>query len=130
MSKSTKKEKGFDHQVQMPNVLNPDLLLTDFQQAEKHRDELAEKYQLFLMAHPKVFEFKPVGKNIFMRKENDLPYNHCWLRLKDKIDTEFTNVYRLMNHYKTDMRTAAYIHALNRLSDAVSAQGTHGYFSA
>ena len=51
-------------------------------------------------------------------------------RLKDKIDTEFTNVYRLMSHYKTDMRTAAYIHALNRLSDAVSAQGTHGYFSA
>ena len=43
-----KKEKGFDHQVQMPNVLSPDLLLTDFQQAEKHKDELAEKYQLFL----------------------------------------------------------------------------------
>ena len=57
-----KKEKGFDHQVQMPNVLSPDLLMTDFQQAEKHKDELAERYQLFLMAHPKVFEFKPVGK--------------------------------------------------------------------
>ena len=41
-----KKEKGFDHQVQMPNVLSPDLLLTDFQQAEKHKDELAEKYAI------------------------------------------------------------------------------------
>jgi glutamate dehydrogenase (NADP+) len=51
-------------------------------------------------------------------------------RLKEKMVTEFSNVYRLMNHYKTDMRTAAYIHALNRLCDAVSAQGTHGYFSA
>ena len=52
-----KNEKGYNHQVQMPNVLSPDVLLTDFQQAEKHKDELAEKYQMFLMAHPKVFEF-------------------------------------------------------------------------
>ena len=51
-------------------------------------------------------------------------------RLKEKMVTEFSNVYRLMNYYKTDMRTAAYIHSLNRLCDAVSAQGTHGYFSA
>ena len=81
-----KNEKGYNHQVQMPNVLSPDVLLTDFQQAEKHKDELAEKYQMFLMAHPKVFEFKPIGTNIFMRKDNALPYNHCWFRLKDKID--------------------------------------------
>ena len=91
-----KKEKGFDHQVQMPNVLSPDLLMTDFEQAEKHKDELAEKYQLFLMAHPKVFEFKPVGTNIFMRKENDLPYNHCWLRLKDKIDLPLSFHHQLL----------------------------------
>ena len=29
-----KNEKGYNHQVQMPNVLSPDVLLTDFQQAE------------------------------------------------------------------------------------------------
>jgi acyl-CoA thioesterase-2 len=91
-----KKEIGYDHQVQMPNVLSPDLLLTDFQQAEKHKDELAERYQLFLMAHPKVFEFKPVGTNIFMRKENDLPYNHCWFRLKDKIDLPLSFHHQLL----------------------------------
>ena len=60
-----KNEKGYNHQVQMPNVLSPDVLLTDFQQAEKHKDELAEKYQMFLMAHPKVFEFKPIGEGVF-----------------------------------------------------------------
>ena len=51
-------------------------------------------------------------------------------RLKEKMIAEFSNVYKLMLNYNTDMRTAAYIHALNRLCDAVSAQGTHGYFSA
>ena len=48
------------------------------------------------MAHPKVFEFKPVGTNIFMRKENDLPYNHCWLRLKDKIELPLSFHHQLL----------------------------------
>ena len=51
-----KDEEGFDHQIQMPNVLSPDLLLTDFEQAEKFKEELAERYQIFLAAHPKVFD--------------------------------------------------------------------------
>ena len=55
-----KKEKGFDHQVSMPNVLMPELLLTDFQQAEKHKDDFPVKYKMFLKAHREIFEFKPV----------------------------------------------------------------------
>jgi len=81
-----KKEEIYDHQINKPNVLSPDLLLNDFQQAEKYKDEIPERYQVFLKAHPEVFEFKPVGTNTFLRKENALPINHCWFRLKDKID--------------------------------------------
>ena len=122
-----KNEKGYNHQVQMPNVLSPDVLLTDFQQAEKHKDELAEKNQMFLMAHPKVFEFKPIGKNIFMRKDNALPYNHCWFRLKDKIDLPlpvhhqllaFVSDYQLLAtaslpHRKEIAKTRAYYASLD-----------------
>ena len=122
-----KNEKGYNHQVQMPNVLSPDVLLTDFQQAEKHKDELAEKYQMFLMAHPKVFEFKPIGTNIFMRKDNALPYNHCWFRLKDKIDLPlpvhhqllaFVSDYQLLAtaslpHRKEIAKTRAYYASLD-----------------
>ncbi len=64
-----KKEKGFDHQVSMPNVLMPELLLTDFQQAEKHKDDFPDKYKLFLKAHPEIFEFKPVETPIFLQKK-------------------------------------------------------------
>ncbi|WP_131782870.1 Glu/Leu/Phe/Val family dehydrogenase [Legionella gresilensis] len=42
---------------------------------------------------------------------------------------EFTNVYDLFQFHQIDMRTAAYIHALNRHAEAVMAQGTQGYFS-
>lgn len=50
-------------------------------------------------------------------------------RLKEIMLREFNNVYGLMETHKTDMRTAAYIHALNRQAEAVSSLGTREYFS-
>jgi glutamate dehydrogenase (NADP+) len=49
--------------------------------------------------------------------------------LKEIMLREFKNVYSLMETHKTDMRTAAYIHALNRQAEAVVALGTQDYFS-
>jgi len=43
---------------------------------------------------------------------------------------EFNAVYALMDENKIPMRVAAYAHALNRLGDAIHAQGTQSYFSA
>ena len=43
---------------------------------------------------------------------------------------EFNNVYQLMETHKTDMRTAAYIHALNQHCEAAVAQGIHSFFSS
>lgn len=57
----------------------------------------------------------------------DLPTVHQ--RLEEIMLREFGNVYQLMETHKTDMRTAAYILALNRHSAAVSALGTSEYFS-
>ena len=81
-----KKEDGYDHQIKKPNVLTPELLLTDIQQAEDHKDLTPERYAQLKQSHPEVFEFKPVGTHTFLQKENTLPLNHCWFRLKDKID--------------------------------------------
>ena len=61
-------------------------------------------------------------------------YGHYWVlddvhsRLQSKMKEEFNHVYQLMKTHKCDMRTAAYTHALNRLGEAISAQGTHEYF--
>ena len=51
-------------------------------------------------------------------------------RLRKIMQREFNLVYKRMQEYQSDMRTAAYAHALNRIGRAVSAQGTHSYFSA
>lgn len=50
-------------------------------------------------------------------------------RLHEIMTTEFLNVYQLMESHHTDMRTAAYVHALNRYVEAVVVQGTQSYFS-
>ncbi len=50
-------------------------------------------------------------------------------KLQRIISREFSAIYGLMNNIQTDMRTAAYTHALNRINDAIRSQGTSLYFS-
>lgn len=49
-------------------------------------------------------------------------------RLHDIMVPEFLKVYQIMEKNKIDMRTAAYIHALNRYGEAVEAQGTQRHY--
>lgn len=49
--------------------------------------------------------------------------------LKEIMVREFNYVYDLMTEHRCDMRTAAYIHALNRQAEAVVAMGTQQYFT-
>lgn len=51
-------------------------------------------------------------------------------RLSKLMSREFNAVYDLMQDKQVDMRTAAYIHALNRIGAAVEAQGTARYFTS
>jgi glutamate dehydrogenase (NADP+) len=50
-------------------------------------------------------------------------------KLRDIMAREFNAVYDLMEQHQIDMRTAAYAHALARMSDAISAQGTQRFFT-
>lgn len=49
-------------------------------------------------------------------------------RLYDIMSREFRRVYDIMQSKDIDMRTAAYVHALDRLGDAVASLGTQSYF--
>jgi glutamate dehydrogenase (NADP+) len=49
--------------------------------------------------------------------------------LKEIMVREFNNVYEIMEKNACDMRTAAYIHALNRQAEAIVALGTGEYFA-
>lgn len=50
-------------------------------------------------------------------------------RLEEKMQTAFKVVDETANELETDYRTAAYVVALRRLQDAISAQGSYDYFN-
>ncbi len=50
-------------------------------------------------------------------------------RLSEIMSREFKNVYDRSEALELDMRTAAYAHALDRIGEAVEAQGTRAFFS-
>ncbi len=56
--------------------------------------------------------------------------NEVHQRLHEIMSREFNLVHDLMIKHSTDMRTAAYTHALNRLGSAIEAQGTQRFFRA
>ncbi|MGK7907541.1 MAG: Glu/Leu/Phe/Val dehydrogenase [Synechococcus sp.] len=49
-------------------------------------------------------------------------------RLKTKMESESEFVYQLSKHKQTSFRTAAYVHAIERLNAAISARGTRSYY--
>jgi len=50
-------------------------------------------------------------------------------KLQAIMSREFENVYELSRELQTDMRTAAYAHALKRLGETMEAKGTSSYFA-
>ena len=77
-----KREEGVDHQITMPNVLTPDLLLTDLQQAKPLQTEDPERYARLKAAHPKMVEFRPVEQATFLQAQNKPPKSHVWMRIQ------------------------------------------------
>lgn len=57
------------------------------------------------------------------------PLEEVHRRLHEIMSTEFNRVYEFMLERKISMRLAAYAYALDRLGEAISAQGTQSYFS-
>ncbi len=56
------------------------------------------------------------------------PLEEVQERLQAIMRREFSAIYDLMNDKAVNMRTAAYVHALNRINEAIEAGGTHRYF--
>ncbi len=50
-------------------------------------------------------------------------------RLAKRMKEEFATVYELAGRHQIDMRTAAYVHSLNRIGAAIAAKGTRRYFA-
>lgn len=60
-------QEGLDHQIYMPNVVSPEILMTDLEQLEDIKESHPMLYQRLSRLHPNPIEFRPV-EQIFRRR--------------------------------------------------------------
>lgn len=78
------KQEGFDHQIDMPNVVGPEGLKSD--------EDLVNKYKLFIPQNilqsikTRPFEFRPVEKLSVFDRSTKPPYKHIWFKAKEKVE--------------------------------------------
>ena len=95
-----KAEKGFEHQISMPNVPSPDALITDKEWAAKYKKELPNMYKRYSVARP--IEFRPVEKFDPITLKNKSPFRHIWLKATDAIKSDDPRVHKEVLAYASD----------------------------
>jgi acyl-CoA thioesterase-2 len=93
----------------MPNVLPPEVLLTDFEQAKQIKDSNPKLYERLTIIHPNAIEFRPVESFRYFTSQSAQPYRHLWMRAQDRIELDLPMQHQLL----------AYASDYNLLSTAV-----------
>lgn len=79
-------QDGIDHQIQMPNVLPPESLLTDIEQFKTLKESNPLLYRRLTSIHPNAIEFRPVEK--YTPDKKSQPYRHTWIKSRGKADLD------------------------------------------
>jgi len=82
------KQKGVDHQINMPNLILPESLTTSLEQIEKIKHTNPKAYHRLKLIIPNEFEFKPVERITSQLAKNGPPFNNLWIRTSEKIVTD------------------------------------------
>jgi len=77
------KQDGFDHQIVMPNVPNPETLLTDSELAKSWEGKIPETFSRYQSERP--IEFRPVEKIHPFAQESNRPFRHVWFKAKGEM---------------------------------------------
>jgi acyl-CoA thioesterase-2 len=115
-------QEGLDHQISMPNVPSPDMLLSDEQTIEQYKDRLPE---LYLKIHEnRPIEFRPVERISPLDPKKRNPFRHVWFKAKGKLPDDM----------RIHQQVLAYASDYNLLTTAIfphlDKQGIHESFLA
>jgi acyl-CoA thioesterase-2 len=88
------KQDGFDHQIDMPNVLPPESLLSDIEQLKEIKETHPNLYRRLTSIHPNAIEFRPVEKHRPNKKGQ--PYRHTWMRSREKADLDLPMQHQIL----------------------------------
>ena len=71
---------GFEHQIEMPDVPNPDSLQSDMELLAPLQEKAPELYRR--LNHERPIEFRPVEAHDPLKPKKSKPYRHVWLKAK------------------------------------------------
>ena len=78
-------QTGFDHQITIPNVLPPEVLLPDYEQIKGLKETNPGLYRRLTIIHPNAIEFRPVENYQKVTSKRGEPYRHVWIRSKETV---------------------------------------------
>lgn len=113
------RQAGFNHQASMPNVLPPEVLLSDIDQFAKLKDTFPALYKRLTIMHPNAIEFRPVESLELLQQAR--PYRHVWIKTKEKIELDLPMQHQLLA-YASDynlLTTSALPHLDKALTEPV-----------
>lgn len=76
-------QDGLDHQISMPNVPSPEMLVSDEKLAEVFKEAAPEIYRS--LTFPRPLEFRPVEKLNPMSGKEYAPFRHVWVKAKGEL---------------------------------------------
>lgn len=106
-------QEGFDHQITMPNVLPPDVLLPDYEQIKNLQKTNPGLYRRLTIIHPNAIEFRPVENYQKIASQRGEPFRHVWFKAKEEIEIDLPCQHQLLA-YASDynlLTTAVLPHA-------------------
>lgn len=107
------KQDGFDHQITMPNVLPPEVLLPDYEQIKSLKESHPKLYNRMKVIYPNAIEFRPVEK--FDPDQQGRPFRHVWFKSSEQVTLDLPMQHQIL----------AYASDHNLLTTAVLPHQTH-----
>jgi acyl-CoA thioesterase-2 len=94
-----KTQDGLDHQIEMPKVIMPDELASDYEIAKKFSGLIPDYMQRMMIEKP--IEFKPVEIPDFLFPVKSEPVQNIWMKYKGKLPDD-PRIHRKILAYASD----------------------------
>jgi acyl-CoA thioesterase-2 len=98
-----KQQKGFEHQITVPNVLPPEVLLPDEEQLKSLAKTHPHIYERLSAIYPNPITFRPVERTYPLTEMEATPYRHVWMKSNEEVSLGLPEQQQMLA-YASDFR--------------------------
>ncbi len=107
------RQSGYEHQISIPNVLPPEVLLPDSEQFKDFKDSHPDMYRRLKASQTDAIEFRPVEK--YHPDKKGRPFRHVWFKTSEKVEVNLPMQHQIL----------AYASDYNLLTTAIMPHNDH-----